>query len=105
MAVRIGAQEFKEKVLEEQKLSLIEFYSDSCVPCKRMAPVLAELEEDYAEQLFVGKVNIAWEEALINEYQILSAPTILLFNEGKVVERLSGIQKKTVLEDLIKKYL
>ena len=47
MAERLSGETFKEKALQSGKLTLIDFYSDSCVPCKRMVPVLAKLEEKY----------------------------------------------------------
>ena len=60
MAERIHAGDFDSKVLADGTFALVDFYSDSCVPCKRMSPVLAELEESYAGKLYVGKVNIAY---------------------------------------------
>lgn len=65
MAERIHAGDFDSKVLADGTFALVDFYSDSCVPCKRMSPVLAELEESYAGKLYVGKVNIAYEPELV----------------------------------------
>ena len=53
MAERIHAGDFDSKVLADGTFALVDFYSDSCVPCKRMSPVLAELEESYAGKLYV----------------------------------------------------
>ncbi|MCD8012069.1 MAG: thioredoxin family protein [Lachnospiraceae bacterium] len=109
MAEKIDAAGFKEKVLENGKLSLIDFYSDSCVPCKRMAPVLAELEEelaeDYGDRVFIGKVNVAWNSELAAEYHVLSAPTFLFLKDGKEVGRFSGVQPKLVLELAVRENL
>ena len=55
MAERLSGETFKEKAFQPGKLTLIDFYSDSCVPCKRMVPVLAKLEEKYGDQIFVGR--------------------------------------------------
>ena len=68
MAERLSGETFKEKAFQPGKLTLIDFYSDSCVPCKRMVPVLAKLEEKYGDQIFVGKVNVAYEQGLVEEY-------------------------------------
>lgn len=102
MAERIYDADFAEKALQSDKLVLIDFYSDSCVPCKMLSPVLAGLEEDYPDGLYIGKVNIAYESRLTEEYGILSAPTLIFFRNGKEIKRLSGVQKKAVLEAFIK---
>lgn len=71
MAERLSGETFKEKAFQPGKLTLIDFYSDSCVPCKRMVPVLAKLEEKYGDQIFVGKVNVAYEQGLVEEYKVM----------------------------------
>ena len=62
--------------IQTDQLSLIEFYSDSCVPCKRLSPILAEIEEEHPE-IFVGKVNVFYETDLALELKVLSSPTVL----------------------------
>ena len=84
MAERIHAGDFDSKVLADGTFALVDFYSDSCVPCKRMSPVLAELEESYAGKLYVS-----------------SAPTLVFFKDGKEIQRLTGVQKKADLEKFI----
>lgn len=101
MAERLSSENFAEKALQQGKLSLIDFYSDSCVPCKRMSPVLAELEEQYKDQLFVGKVNIAYEAELVEKYGVMSAPTFLIFKDGEEAARFTGVRKKAELEQII----
>ena len=99
MAERIHAGDFDSKVLADGTFALVDFYSDSCVPCKRMSPVLAELEESYAGKLYVGKVNIAYEPELVEKYEVSSAPTLVFFKDGKEIQRLAGVQKKADLEN------
>ena len=90
MAERIHAGDFDSKVLADGTFALVDFYSDSCVPCKRMSPVLAELEESYAGKLYVGE-----------KYEVSSAPTLVFFKDGKEIQRLTGVQKKADLEKFI----
>jgi thioredoxin 1 len=104
MAERINADNFDQKALQSG-LTLIDFYSDSCVPCKRMSPVLAELEETYEGKIFVGKVNIAYDTPIAEKYQVSKTPTFLFFKDGEVVESLSGIQKKADMAALIEQYI
>lgn len=101
MAERWNADNFKEKISAKDKLVLVDFYSDSCVPCKRMSPILAELEETYPDKLAVGKVNIAYEDALVETYEVSAAPTLVFFKDGKEVTRLTGVQKKADLVNIV----
>ncbi len=101
MAERLNREDFDNKILQPGKLVLIDFYSDSCVPCKRMSPLLAELEEHYADSLYVGKVNVAYETELVERYEVGTAPTLIFFKDGKQLERLTGMQKKANLEKII----
>ncbi|MBQ8356275.1 MAG: thioredoxin family protein [Clostridia bacterium] len=101
MAERVTYDDFQEKVIAFSGLALVDFYSDSCVPCKRMSPILAALEERYPEELYIAKVNVAYEKKLVEEYQIRSTPTFLLFKDGEIADRFSGIRKKEDLEKVI----
>lgn len=102
MAERLNGENFESKALGTEKLALIDFYSDSCVPCKMLSPVLAELEEKYAEKLYVGKVNIAYEGDLVAKYSVMAAPTLIFFRDGQQVAKLTGAKKKAELEAVIK---
>ena len=101
MAERITYNEFKEKVIGFSGLAIVDFYSDICVPCKKMSPILAALEKQYPENLYIAKVNVAYETELVEEYCIRSAPTLLFFKNGEVVERFSGARRKEELEQII----
>lgn len=101
MAERLDYSGFDQKVLGGKGLFLVDFYSDSCVPCKRMSPVLAELEEKYGDNLQVVKVNIAYETDLVEKYQVTAVPTLCLFKDGVEIERRTGVQKKADLEKII----
>ena len=105
MAERLSGETFKEKAFQSGKLTLIDFYSDSCVPCKRMVPVLAKLEEKYGDQIFIGKVNVAYEQELVEEYKVMSAPTLIFLKDGEQIERLTGAKKAAELEEIIDKNL
>lgn len=105
MAQRIGKNDFEEKVLQADKPVLIDFYSDSCLPCKQLSPILGDIEDDYEEKLYVYKVNVNYEEDLAAEYRVMSAPTLVLFQNGEVKGTKRGLQKKTDLVEWIEAYL
>lgn len=90
MAARISSADFEEKVLKADKPVLVDFYSDTCIPCKRMAGVLGDIEDEYEDKLYLYKVNVNYEEDLTAKYQVMSAPTLIVFENGEEKSRLSG---------------
>lgn len=102
MAKRVNEKNFRAEVLDEKVPVLVEFYSDGCLGCKQISPVLGELEEEYEKQIKIVKVNAAFSEELREKYQIQVYPTILLFKDGKEMERLKGLAAQSVIEQVIK---
>lgn len=103
MAVRVNAESFEAEVLNSEKPVLADFYSDSCVPCKRMSPVLAEIEEQSADSLRVVKININFDAELAEKYEVQSVPTLIFFKDGQEIERLIGAVKKSEITELLEK--
>lgn len=101
MAARIYADDFKSKVLDSEIPVLVDFYSDSCVACKKLAPVLCELEEDYEGKLNIYKVNTNYESDLAKEFNVLSNPTLVLFKDGKDIDKQIGAKDYDDLSDWI----
>jgi thioredoxin 1 len=100
----VTEENFDKEVLNSEKPVLVEFYSDSCVPCKRMSPVLAEIEEENAE-IKVVKLNVNFSAEIAKNYGVLSSPTFLFFKNGEEVSRLKGIVAKDDIEDIIEEVL
>ena len=105
MALRISKDNFLNEVLEEALPVVVEFYSDSCIPCKQLSPVLGGIEEDYKEQVKVVKVNVNYDAELAQQYNVMASPTILFFKNGDEVNRIRGLIKRPELEDAIKNVL
>ena len=103
MAKRITQDEFEKEISVPGRLTLIEFYSDSCIPCKRLSPLLAELEKKYPA-LFIGKVNVAYEKELTPAQGVTSTPTLIFYKEGRELERRCGAVKKAQLEEILTRY-
>ncbi len=98
MAQRINSDNFKELVLNGEKPVLVDFYSDTCIPCKKMAGILGEIEDTYEDRLQLYKVNVNYDEQLVEEYRIMSAPTVVVFHKGEEKARITGAVKKEELE-------
>jgi len=83
---------------------LVDFYADWCGPCKQQAPILKQLTERFGDKVRVVKVNVDHSQAAANQYQIRSIPTMILFKNGKIVWRQSGVQPLHTLEGLVKQH-
>lgn len=104
MAKRINEKDFDAEVLSVSIPVLVEFYSDGCLGCKQISPVLGDMEDIYEEQIKIVKVNAMFSTGLKENYHVTKYPTILFFQDGKEQERLEGIVSREVLEDTLKKY-
>lgn len=95
--VKITSQNFKKEVLESEKPVLIDFYADWCGPCKMMSPVIDELAEELSNSIKVGKINVDENQDLAMEYGVMSIPTIILIENGKVTKTFVGVRDKKEL--------
>lgn len=105
MASRIKAEDFQEKVQEKDKLVVIDFYSDSCLACRRFSPILGAVEEELEEKAVFYKINSSYEEELTRQLEIMAQPTLLLYRDGKELERKSGVLTKNAFLEWLKPYL
>jgi len=97
MATRVGKDDFEANVLSSELPVLLDFYSDSCVPCKRLSPVIGDIEDENEGKINVYKVNINFDAELAEKYEVLAVPTLILFNKGQEVDRQTGVHKKDEL--------
>lgn len=76
---------------------LVDFWAGWCVPCRMMAPVLNNLAEELNGNAFVGKIDVEQYQGLAQKFKIRNIPTMVLFKDGKEVERYVGIKTKDFL--------
>ncbi|MEI3299208.1 MAG: thioredoxin domain-containing protein [Eubacterium sp.] len=105
MAKRVSSEEFETEVLGSDLPVVVEFYSDSCIPCKQLSPILGGLEDDYEDQVKVVKVNVNFDAELAQKHEVVASPTLLFFKNGSEVERIRGLVKRPELEETVKKLL
>ena len=93
----------EEVIKNSNKLVIVDFYADWCMPCQMLAPILKELDEKY-ENVEIFKVNIdeAEEYALLNN--ITSVPTLIFYHEGKETERIVGLESLEKLSNIVEYY-
>lgn len=104
MALKITNDNFKETVLENEGLVLVEFWANWCGPCRSIAPVIDALDEAYTD-ILVGKINVDESSELAEEYRVSSIPTVILFEKGICAERIVGAHKFEEYQDIIDSHL
>jgi thioredoxin 1 len=90
-----------DTVLQAEVPVLVDFWSPTCVPCRMLVPILEELAEENEGDATIAKVNAAQYPALAAKYGIDTLPTLLLFYQGKIVERMGGVQSKHKLQSAL----
>jgi thioredoxin 1 len=83
---------------------LVDFSAEWCGPCKMMAPILKDVKKEIGESATIIKVDVDKNPAAAQQYQIQGVPTLILFKEGKLLWRQSGVVPKAGLVDVIKKH-
>ena len=93
---------FKSEVLESKLPVLVDFWAEWCMPCRMIAPAVAQVAETYKGKLKVGKVNVDDEGEIASQYGIISIPTLMVFKDGNVVKQKVGALPKHEIENLVK---
>ena len=105
MELTLTKSNFDSEVLNSSTPVLVDFWASWCGPCKMLAPIIENLANEYAGKLKVGKVNVDDEGLLASEYGIVSIPTVIIFVNGKIVEKIVGANSQDEYEDIIDKYI
>ena len=100
----ITKSNFEQEVMKSDKLVVVDFWATWCGPCRAIGPVVDELAEQYSGNVVVGKVNVDEERELSSRYKVMSIPTIMLFKNGEIVDKVVGLHSKEDLTELIDKH-
>ena len=103
MAVKVSIDNFENEVLKSEKPVLADFYSDSCIPCKMLSPVLSQVESEYQDRIKVAKINVNFNSELTEKYGVQAAPTLVFFKNGEEIERLRGAGRKDRISGILEK--
>lgn len=82
-------------------VTLVDFFADWCGPCRMLAPVLDEIAKEMAGKLVIGKLDIDQNQSIAGNFQVTSVPTMILFKDGKEVNRLVGLRDADGLKQFI----
>jgi len=94
-----------KRVIQSHPLVVVDCWAPWCGPCHIVAPLIEEMARDYAGRILFGKLNVDENPEAAMQYQIMSIPTLLVFKDGKLVDRIVGAMPRQVLEPKITSYL
>lgn len=93
------------EIINDSKPVLVDFYANWCGPCKMMTPILQQLSSMMGDQIKVLKVDVDKNQEAAMKYQVQSVPTMLLFRNGQILWKGSGVKQADQLKQIIEQYL
>lgn len=99
--ITLNDENFENEVLNSETPVLVDFWAEWCGPCRALAPVIEEIAEEYGENLKVGKINVDENPGTPSAFEIRSIPTLIIFKDGAVVDRVVGALPKNNITELI----
>jgi thioredoxin 1 len=108
MAVNNGVEEISGNHFEERikkGLFVVDFFAEWCMPCVMITPIIEELADKFKGKINFLKANVDENSALSNKFKVMSIPCLIVFKDGKEVDRLIGNQSADVLEEKLKKII
>ena len=95
--IKISDETFEEEVISKGKPIIVDFWAEWCGPCKQIGPILEEISDEYREKVTIGKLDVDENPEIASKYQIRGIPTMMLFNNGKLVDTKVGMSSKNDL--------
>jgi len=94
-----------DSIIRKFPLVLIDCWSEWCAPCKMVAPMIEELAKKYKGRIVFGKLDVSTNMITANKFDVMAIPNLLIFKNGKFVDRIIGVQPMPVLESRLKEHL
>ena len=100
--IKITSKNFEEEVSKSEVPVLLDFWASWCGPCKMVSPIVDAVAEEVEGRVKVGKINVDEEQELAKSFSIMSIPTLVVINNGKLVNQAVGVRSKEEILDMIK---
>ena len=105
MEVNVTDKNFKQEILQSNISVLVDFWAEWCAPCHMVTPIVEEIAREYQGKLKVCKVNVDEAPDTASKYDIMGIPTLAIFKNGKIVDKVIGVVPKAQLEAVIKPHI
>lgn len=93
-----------EQTISNNKTVLVDFWATWCGPCRALAPTIVELAKEYSGKVLIGKLDVDENPTTAEKFQVFSIPTMIIFKDGKEVDRLVGLSPKGRITDALNKH-
>ncbi len=101
----VSDSDFEKSILQSEKPAFVDFWAPWCGPCRIIGPMVEEMAPSYEGKAVIAKINVDENPETAQKYQVSSIPTLLMFKDGKVVDRALGALPRTELEKFINRNL
>lgn len=105
MVHEINIENFDSEVLNSDKVTVVDFFANWCGPCRKLGPILEEVEAELSEKVKFAKIDTDENLDAAKKYQVSGLPTLLVFKDGEVIERMVGLMPKSSIITNIEKHL
>tara|TARA_B100000674_G_C37909692_1_gene947971 strand:- start:57 stop:377 length:321 start_codon:yes stop_codon:yes gene_type:complete len=95
--IKISDDTFENEVITKGKPIIVDFWAEWCGPCKQIGPILEDLSDEYKEKITIGKLDVDENPEIASKYQIRGIPTMMLFNNGTLIDTKVGMSSKSDL--------
>ena len=105
MVVEINVNNFDNEVIKNEGVAVVDFFADWCGPCRKLSPILEEVEQELSGKVKFTKINTDENIEMAKKYQVSGLPTLMIFKNGEPAERMVGLMPKSSIITNIEKYI